>query len=608
MITVRKFLLTICLAIFSLFLLMQIALQQNMSITDIELTVNDQTRQIKALPLKQNIIGNYRVTMNVRMAKWASKTMRIIPDDELLSISVNGQPVSLADYSKSELRDYSKGIKIALYDLKPLEENQIELILANNSNPAGLDVRPESTITYKAAVLIFLALLILIYGISRHLKLSKSQYVCLALGLIICLIYLSNTGPATRTFDVYEGGGHRDYIEYLINHRATPPPGEGWEYHQPPLYYTIAALSKTLLIGSKINSDSWGQLVALWFWTIFLVASLATIRISIPRKGAALLIASAAICLWPAGVIHSIRIGNDIPLYAFYALAFFYTIRWWRSRRNHLLLYASLWASMALLTKSNALAAWGVIGVLFIVDAYRLWTRRRTRADQIGKIRRTFFLLAATFSLTVILNLGDNIWHYLEGTSNDWLLSNVSDTIHAGLKVANEPANYLIFDLATFFQHPFISSWDDKFGRQYFWNFVWRSSLTSEFSFQGNALNLWGVLNGIFLLMTLIGIMFYAVQKGTVMDLKSRRVGLYKSIPWLAALVLPFLLLLAYRIKVPLSCNTDFRYIYPVILPILYFSTKVWSEPGFRLTKFFALGTPLIALSTLPWIVVLALQ
>lgn len=606
--TFKKFMLTLLLSIGSLFLLMQIALQQDISISDIELTVDNQTRNVARLPIKENIVGTYRVAMNVQLERWAPKTMRILPDDELLSIIVNGQSVPLNGYSKAELRDYARGIKIELPDLKHHEENRVEMILTNSSNPAGLDFRPESSVSYMTALLIFIALLILIYGVSRHLRLTKPQYGCLIAGLIVCLIYLSHTGPATRTFDVYEGGGHRDYIEYLITHKTTPPPGDGWEYHQPPLYYTLGALSKSLLIGPKVHNDTWGQLLAIWFWVIFLMACLATLKVSLPKRSMALFVASAAICLWPAGVIHSIRMGNDIPLYAFYSLSFYYAIRWWRSRNNSLLLYASIWASMALLTKSNALAAWGVLGMLFLAEAYRLWIHRKTRIDQIKKIRRAFVILATTFSLTVVLNLGDNVWHYIEGTSSDWLLSNVSDTIHPGLKVANNPVNYLVFDLATYLQNPFITSWDDKYGRQYFWNFVWRSSLTSEFIFEGKWFNTWGILNGIFLLMTLLGIILYAVQKGTLMNVRSRNVSLYRNLPWLSALIFPFLLLLAYRIKVPLSCNTDFRYIFPVLLPLLYFSSKVWSEPGLRLTKFFALGTPLIALLTLPWILVLASQ
>src|SRR5690606_10023702 len=185
-------------------------------------------------------------------------------------------------------------------------------------------------------------------------------------------------------------------------------------------YFFFSSIRRHTRFSRVWSSDvcSSDLLLALWFWVVFLMASLATLRISLPKKGVALLIASAAVCLWPAGVIHSIRIGNDIPLYTFYALAFYYTVRWWQSRKNNLLLYASLWASLALLTKSNALAAWGVIGVMFLTEAYRLWTHRKVRLNQIRKIRSAFIVLAATFSITMILNFGDNVMHYLDGTSN----------------------------------------------------------------------------------------------------------------------------------------------------------------------------------------------
>lgn len=170
-----------------------------------------------------------------------------------------------------------------------------------------------------------------------------------------------------------------------------------------------------------------------------------------------MLIVSSALCFWPAGIIHSIRIGNDLPLYAFYALAFYYALRWWRGHATPHLWYASLWASMALLTKSNALAVWGVIGVLFLVHSYRLWQLRREHPLHLRQIRKNFTILTTCFVVTMALNFGDNLWHYLDGTSSDWLLSNVSESINPGLKVENKPVNYLIFDTATFFKNRLLA-------------------------------------------------------------------------------------------------------------------------------------------------------
>lgn len=597
------------LLVFSLVILMFVAAKQDISIDNVQLSVNSSPFIPKTLPLKEDLIGQYTVKMELTLSSWGSKELQIIPDDELLALKVNGQEVSLAGYSRSQLRDYGRGITIKLDQLKNEEANQLEFILINASNPAGFNVKQAHSPAFVGLACVFIALLIALYAVSRHISLTKTQTVLLIVGLMASLAYLSKTSSYTRTFDVYEGGGHRDYIEYLINHLETPPPGEGWEYHQPPLYYVIAALTKTQLSPSPLYSDYWGQLLALWFWNLFLIASLGTLKKSFGKKVCALFIASAAICLWPAGIIHSIRIGNDIPLYAFYALSFYYCLSWWHKRNTHNLLYACIWASMALLTKSNALAVWGVLGVMVLIHCYRLWRHRQTRPHQINQIVKNCFILAGFFVITMLINFGDNVWHYVQGTSSDWLLSNVSESINPGLKVANEPVNYLLFDSATFLQNPYMSTWDDRYGRQYFWNFVWRSALTAEFFFEGKALFTWGIANGIFLLMMLAGIFVYSLQQHATTPPRVWRLSLYKQLPWLLAIVMPFLLLLAYRIKVPLSCNTDFRYIYPVLLPILFFSSRVWNYfPRFTFSWLLALGTPLISLSTLVWLAILLNQ
>jgi hypothetical protein len=590
----------------SLVILMFIAKKQDVSISNVQLSVNSQPFVAKNLPLKENIIGTYDVKMELKLSSWGSKELQIIPDDELLAIKVNGQDISLAGYSKKQLRDYGRGITIKIDELNADGPNLLEFSLKNESNPAGFNVKQAHSTTPLGLTCIFIALLIGVYAVSRHISLTKTQYALLTIGLIASLAYLSKTSSYTRTFDVYEGGGHRDYIEYLITHLETPPPGEGWEYHQPPLYYVIAALTKTQLSPGQLYSDFWGQLLALWFWSIFLIASLGALKKSLGKKACALFVASAAVCLWPAGIIHSIRIGNDIPLYAFYALSFYYCLGWWHKRTTHNLLYASIWASMALLTKSNALAVWGVLGVIVLIHCYRLWCRRHKRAHQMTQIYKTCLIVASCFVVTMVLNFGDNVWHYVQGTSSDWLLSNVSESINPGLKVGNALENYVIFDMATFLQNPYISTWDDRYGRQYFWNFVWRSALTAEFFFEGKALFNWGIANGIFLLMMLAGIATYAIQQHAATPTRVWRLSIYKHLPWLLALAMPFILLLAYRIKVPLSCNTDFRYIYPVLLPMLFFSSRVWNYfPRFTLSWLLALGAPLISLSTLVWLVVL---
>lgn len=582
---------------------MWIATWKSIILTKIEFSSNANENRAISLPFSEDFVGRYTVRVDIENIATTKQEFRITPDDELVALRINGETVSLNNIPLSDRRNYGSGFLMRFEKLKPNQTNKVEFDLVNESNPTGFRLETTQRLTTAQFLAIFLTLSAFALFLSRYLKISKVQFLFLLVGLIVSLAYLSKTDSRTRTFDVYEGGGHRDYIEHLISQHSLPNPGEGWEYHQPPLYYLIGAGTKTLGQIPKTANDLWGQLLALYFWVIFLSSGLACLNVAFRKQRWPLLISSIALCLWPSGIIHCIRLGNDLALYAFYALSLYYTLKWWKSRTSTHLFWASLWMGASLLTKSNGLVMTATLGILFFVHMILIFRHKEHFQAKKRKLIQDLVILSGIFIAAFLLNFGDNIYYYLKGTSSDWLLSNVSQSINAGLKVNNTPANYLIFDLATYIQQPFISTWEDISGRQYFWNFVWRSSLSSEFSFQGDAMKYWGISNGLFLLCVLAGTCIYFLQKQPYIARKDIILNTYKHLPWLLTLVLPFLLLLAYRIKVPLSCNTDFRYIYPVLINIIFFACLVWKKPrAFPIPAALTLGLVLIGASSLLWI------
>lgn len=608
--TTYRYLLTTLLCLGALIALMWISTWQSISFKKIEIAYNGSEYQPITLPFSQDHTGAYSIRVTIDGINASKHSFRIYPDDEIHALLVNGKPVSLEHLSVDDRRNYGSGFNIEIDQFVPGQSNTLEAQLSNASNPAGFRLESTKRLSNSKLFAVYAVLLLLVLALKQRLQISKSQTLVLLISLAISVLYLSKTDERTRTFDVFEGGGHKDYIEYLIEHKKLPIPGDGWEYHQPPLYYLSAALAKqTAPIDSKTSGELWGQLFALFLWTLFLISSLATIKLSFRKHPLVILMASTALCLWPAGIIHSIRIGNDLGVYACYSLAFFYTIKWWRSRDSETLFWASLWMAGSLLSKSNGLAVAGVLGILMLFHIYGLVRKPALFRQHKTKLLRDIAIAGGLFCSAILLNFADNIKHYLDGTSKDWLLSNVSEMINPGLKVGNEPKNYLVFDSATFLQEPFISTWEDKYGRQYFWNFVLRSSLSSEYSFNGEGMRVWGITNGILLLVMLGGtVIFYLQQQPQTSTAALKRI-LYRNAPWLMALVFPFILLLAYRIKVPLSCNTDFRYIYPVLLPILYFVFQAWSSSSrLLLARVMILTAPVIGLSSLMWIYLLLQQ
>lgn len=608
--TIKYYLTSAVLLLLCLAALMWVSTWNGIRLTSVEVSYNNQDYQTITLPFSQDHIGPYIIRATLEGFTQNNHSLRIYPDDEIHTLKVNGTYISLDGLSHEQKRDYGAGFVVNLNNLQINAPNIVEAQLSNNSNPAGFRMESAQRISIDKLQATYYLLLVLLFVLARHLPLRKSQLLIAALGLLLCVFYLSKTDERTRTFDVFEGGGHKDYIEYLIKHKDLPIPGDGWEYHQPPLYYFTAALAKVSLgIDSSTHGDLWGQLLGLFFWTIFLASGLATLGLAFRRQRLAFLLTSLAFALWPAGIIHSIRIGNDLALYAFYGLAFYYTLKWWRTRDSTTLFWASLWMAASLLTKSNGLAVAGILGLLMLIHIYSLIHKPALFEQHKKKLIRDMCIAGGLFIGAILLNFADNVKHYLDGTSEDWLLSNVSEMINPGLKVNNDVPNYLIFDSATFIQKPFISTWDDAYGRQYFWNFVWRSSLSSEFFFDGEGLQAWGVINGILLLLALAGTAIYYLQQQPQLPRRHLRWKLYRHAPWVMALIFPFILLLAYRIKVPLSCNTDFRYIYPVLVALLFFIAQAWcklpNQKRLWLPFVLTLGIPLIAINSIWWIALL---
>ena len=605
-----RYLITTTLCVATLIALMWISTWQSINLQKVEISYDNIHFEEIQLPFGRDHIGSYKVRMTIEGIADEKHSFRIYPDDEINALLVNGKPVSLDAFSTEDRRNYGSGFVIELDQLIPDDKNIIEAHLSNASNPAGFRIESTKRLTNTKLFAIYISLIVLVLIIIRHLHITKAQLIILLLGIGVSILYLSKTDERTRTFDVFEGGGHKDYIEYLIDHHELPIPGDGWEYHQPPLYYLTAALAKqTAPINSGTSGNLWAQLLAIFLWSIFLTSSLATLKIAFKNHHKALLLASIALCLWPSGIIHSVRIGNDLGVYACYALAFFYTVKWWRKRESATLFWASFWMAASLLSKSNGLAVAAILGILMILHIYSLTRKPQLLQQHKPKLIRDTAIASGLFIAAMLLNFADNVQHYLDGTSEDWLLSNVSEMINPGLKVSNAIQNYIIFDSATFLENPFISTWEDVYGRQYFWNFVLRSSLSSEYFFTGDWMYFWGISNGILLLLSIAGTLTYVLQRQPNKSILEFKRYCYRNAPWILAIIFPFILLLAYRIKVPLSCNTDFRYIYPIIVAILFFTFHSWkNNRSLIIPKLLTLCTTLIGINTLLWIYLLLKQ
>jgi len=480
----------------------------------------------------------------------APSRFRIIADDRLETIKVNDAEVDLSIYSDAELADWEEGIVLDLSDYLITGKNKIIVQIKNLSGRGGLGIEKENGPVH-GLLLVFLwsvGILLLLHRLLIHHHLNRIEMFVFAGGVITLVWYMVYTPGTVRVFDVFEGGGHKDYIMFLKDHLRLPNPGQGWEYHQPPLYYAMAAFS--VMIVEPLFGLNWIESLRLFSvvcYGVFLIYAYSSVRY-VCRFSKLRYFALALLVFWPAGVIHASRVGNDVLMYTFSAMSFYYLLRWWRTGKMDHFDASLLFLFLGLLTKSSAVIVAGVLAGLLILKMFVEHPRL-----YVNEIAKSVAVIAFAFAI----NLGDNIYFAMKDGS-DWLLVNVGNSLHQGLKVANGLVNYVYLDLSIFFKEAYTSTWEDWGGRQYFWNFFLKSSLFSEYQFDSLWHKRMGVaLSGLLLLMIvypLLGIKSY-----------TRRFW-YKSAPFLLLIVSAVGALLAYRIKVPVSCNTDFRYILPILV------------------------------------------
>lgn len=103
-------------------------------------------------------------------------------------------------------------------------------------------------------------------------------------GLISLALHLHNAHLFNTDLG-FDGPDHRAYVNHLIEQKRVPLPHNGWEFYQPPVYYSLAAVSR-LLTGSEQSINiiaffglsvivSWMSWRQFRQWTLTLLALLA---------------------------------------------------------------------------------------------------------------------------------------------------------------------------------------------------------------------------------------------------------------------------------------------------------------------------------------------
>lgn len=532
--------------------------------------------------------GTYRLTGTLTATSQSSSILRIIPDDEVYAMNVNEIPVDLNMIPHEQRKDYSKGF---IYDLNSyLKEgdNKIEIIYYDRGGLMGIVISAEPgerTVQFLYLLGTFIALLLAI-KLLNALNVSTPIRVLFIVALLIRIAYFSVTPSDVRDHDM---GDHIGYTEYLSKNWTLPPVeyATGGAFFHPPLYYYTGAIvyKATQLIepNNKVIIYRVQQILSLCYSMGFVLFGLLILQelLNRYRKPVSLddesindiedqtntiksgltntyytlkndnlfWIIGALFALWPVAIVHSVRIGNDPMLYFLVSASLYYIIRWYRYDRHKDLLIASIIGAAAVLTKANGEI---LIAVLGVIGLYKMIKTKNWAYYCKIAIAPCLIMLCA-----VAITVGPALILKMQGKRDKLYIDNLDGISTANL-VGNTAANYLWFDAKIFITEPFADPYDDRMGRQFFWNYIGKTGIVGEFKYPKlisiNTTTICSLLAIFMFIYTIAGM--YHMRK---IDFKEAAPILLSGFFFWAGVT---------YMRMTFPANIDFRYIVPILITI----------------------------------------
>jgi tetratricopeptide (TPR) repeat protein len=232
--------------------------------------------------------------------------------------------------------------------------------------------------------------------------------VGLFLAILLWILLLSHNLLSVPLFlQGFDAPGHLSYIQYIQERRALPLADEGWEMHQPPLYYALMAGLFGLFCCSTADPGALLilRLMALAVGLGQLAALAGCLRLIFPDQPRPQLVGLALAACLPAPIYLSHYITNETLLMLLGTLAIYFCLRILNRPSPSLTQFALLGLCLgaALLTKLTALVP---AGVILIVLTGKAMVAHKPVVPRSGR-----WLLGVTVTALVAIVVSG--WHYV---------------------------------------------------------------------------------------------------------------------------------------------------------------------------------------------------
>jgi len=474
----------VVLLVIAIFFLERTAALEVPQIRESYLLLEDGTQRNISLPFSERSPipkAVYKYIIKLEWRNGANTRFRVIPDDYLADITVNGRPLSEVRYSDPGRGDWNNGL---IVDFKgAFRDGMNEIIFTVNDNGGaygmnfkaiGLMYSPLRIAILSVCTLLALAIVFLVL---RHYNVDWVIIICVMIALVWQIVSLAARDHTAFSFDLYYGTGigHVEYFQYIADKGALPPPN-GWSSYHPPLYYITAAgvwiFVKALHLVDPFKAI---QLLSLVYYWIFLFFSLRILR-QVLKQPWLYRIASALVIFWPMGFLAATRIGNDALFYPLFMMTLFYGQRWFSHGKNRDLLFASISCALGLFTKMSIFPIGLLLGCIIL---WRLV--RKHAALSLRYAIAAILILAGSFFLS-----GLNKWVYALKTHNpQWFTSPFhnqwSIRLNGALFVDNHAIDFILPDTKSWFEDVGPDVWrDGSRKRSNFWNHMLKTLMHGQ--------------------------------------------------------------------------------------------------------------------------------
>jgi hypothetical protein len=483
------------------------------------------------------------------------------------------------DYCNEYRVDFSKHLKEG--------HNKIVILGLNNlqdefqAKKDGLSVYVDSKLlggywpSTLASLVVVLSVSWFMFSVARNAGFDGIVSTFFAGAFVYFSLWLLLRPNATYTPDLSD---HLNYIYYMAKSIFANP----YEYNQhisfhPPLYYFVAARVvnfSTILGGiSEITALRFSTLVLYMFLPLY---GLRTLALFVRPKGAAYYTGAALILLWPLAVDKASNISNDVPLFVAWAASFYYLCRWTKTLEPRLLCYAMAWAGLGFMIKSSIMLMVLMIAVLVM----RMLLKRRVAFKTLITTRE-YWIGCGILAFGMIFNMGRVIYHMLVHEKNV-----ASRYFGGGHNDVYPLSYYLSFDVASYVEKPFVTF----FSETSLWSYFLKTFLYSPFSRVHHAYAEASVMN--VLLLVFLGVIFGFILVGAFKKLRFAPTFVCSLSFFTCFLgVVCFLLVEKYQ-----HCQ-NFRYVYPVLVPMAILYSQAMSELALYRIKFIRGDHPLALLA-----------